>query len=48
MSHKRDYSKWKIYIRKVLKQVHPDQGISSEANGVVEALVNDTIKNIPV
>ncbi len=46
MSHKRDYSKWKIYIRKVLKQVHPDQGISSEANGVMEALINDTIKNI--
>ena len=30
-----------VYIYKVLKQVHPDAGISSRATGVMNSFVND-------
>ena len=35
-----------IYIYKVLKQVHPDTGISSEAMGIMTSFVNDIFERI--
>ena len=43
---KRHYTGWATYIRKILKQVHPDQGIGSEALGSVEALIDDSLAQI--
>ncbi|TEA35876.1 hypothetical protein DBR06_SOUSAS104410001, partial [Sousa chinensis] len=37
-SRKESYS---IYVYKVLKQVHPDTGISSKAMGIMNSFVND-------
>ncbi|GCC21569.1 hypothetical protein chiPu_0020043 [Chiloscyllium punctatum] len=42
-SRKESYS---IYIYKVLKQVHPDTGISSSAMSVVNSFVNDIFERI--
>ena len=35
-----------IYIYKVLKQVHPDTGISSKAMGILNSFVNDIFERI--
>ncbi|KAI4490818.1 hypothetical protein M0804_003762 [Polistes exclamans] len=35
-----------IYIYKVLKQVHPDTGISSKAMGIMNSFVNDVFDRI--
>ena len=35
-----------IYIYKVLKQVHPDTGISSKAMGIMNSFVNDIFERI--
>ena len=35
-----------IYIYKVLKQVHPDTGISSKAMGIMNSFVNDVFERI--
>ncbi|XP_022646939.1 late histone H2B.L4-like [Varroa jacobsoni] len=35
-----------IYIYKVLKQVHPDTGISSKAMSIMNAFVNDVFERI--
>ncbi|XP_066999923.2 histone H2B.3-like, partial [Anabrus simplex] len=35
-----------IYIYKVLKQVHPDTGISSKAMSIVKSFVNDIFESI--
>ncbi|EDO48291.1 predicted protein, partial [Nematostella vectensis] len=35
-----------IYIYKVLKQVHPDTGISSKAMGIMNCFVNDIFERI--
>eukprot|EP00057_Strongylocentrotus_purpuratus_P020366 XP_011674840.1 PREDICTED: late histone H2B.L3-like [Strongylocentrotus purpuratus] len=35
-----------IYIYKVLKQVHPDTGISSRAMSIMNSLVNDVFERI--
>ena len=35
-----------IYIYKVLKQVHPDTGISSKAMGIMNSFVNDIFESI--
>merc|ERR1711997_1336488 len=35
-----------IYIYKVLKQVHPDTGISSKAMSIMNSLVNDLFERI--
>ena len=35
-----------IYIYKVLKQVHPDTGISSKAMSIMNSLVNDMFERI--
>ncbi|XP_078402345.1 histone H2B 1/2-like [Cetorhinus maximus] len=40
---KKSYS---IYIYKVMKQVHPDTGISSKAMSIVNSFVNDTFERI--
>uniref|UniRef100_A0A674JN81 Core Histone H2A/H2B/H3 domain-containing protein n=1 Tax=Terrapene triunguis TaxID=2587831 RepID=A0A674JN81_9SAUR len=37
-TRKESYS---IYVSKVLKQVHPDTGISSKAMGIMNSFVND-------
>lgn len=39
MSKKRDYSKYDTYIQRVLKQVHPDTGISGKAMADVNAII---------
>ncbi|XP_046677493.1 histone H2B-like [Homalodisca vitripennis] len=35
-----------IYIYKVLKQVHPDTGVSSKAMSIMNSFVNDIFKRI--
>ena len=42
-SRKESYA---IYIYKVLKQVHPDTGISSKAMGIMNSFVNDIFERI--
>ena len=37
---------YKIYIYKVLKQVHPDTGISSKAMSIMNSFVNDIFSRI--
>ena len=37
---------WKIYIFKVLKQVHPDTGISSKAIGILNSFIQDQFEKI--
>ena len=42
-SCKKSYS---VYVYKVLKQVHPDTGISSKAVGIMNSFVNDIFQRI--
>jgi histone H2B len=35
-----------IYIRKVLKQVHPDTGVSSKAMSIMNSFVNDIFERL--
>uniref|UniRef100_UPI00398F3BCF histone H2B 1.2-like n=1 Tax=Pristiophorus japonicus TaxID=55135 RepID=UPI00398F3BCF len=42
-SRKESYS---IYIYKVMKQVHPDTGISSKAMDIMNSVVNDILERI--
>ena len=37
---------YSLYIYKVLKQVHPDTGISSKAMGIMNSFVNDIFERI--
>ena len=37
---------FKIYVYKVLKQVHPDTGISSKAMNIMNSMVNDMFDRI--
>ena len=37
---------YKIYIYKVLKQVHPDTGISSKAMSILNSFINDIFEKI--
>eukprot|EP00798_Chlamydomonas_sp_ICE-L_P011779 gene11779-biopygen9435 len=37
---------YKVYIYKVLKQVHPDTGISSKAMGILNSFINDIFDKI--
>ena len=37
---------YKIYIYKVLKQVHPDTGISSKAMSIMNSFINDIFEQI--
>ncbi|CAL8136752.1 unnamed protein product, partial [Orchesella dallaii] len=43
--HKRKES-YAIYIYKVLKQVHPDTGVSSKAMSIMNSFVNDIFERI--
>ncbi|KAG1924555.1 histone H2B 1/2-like, partial [Pimephales promelas] len=42
-SRKESYA---IYFYKVLKQIHPDTGISSKAMGIMNSFVNDIFEHI--
>lgn len=44
--HKRRKESYAIYIYKVLKQVHPDTGISSKAMSIMNSFVNDIFERI--
>ncbi|KAJ7540668.1 hypothetical protein O6H91_10G025600 [Diphasiastrum complanatum] len=43
---KRSAETYKIYIFKVLKQVHPDTGISSKAMGIMNSFINDIFEKL--
>eukprot|EP00249_Psilotum_nudum_P000475 c12207_g1_i1 orf=104-526(+) len=43
---KRGAETYKIYIFKVLKQVHPDTGISSKAMGIMNSFINDIFEKL--
>lgn len=45
-SKKKPHETFKIYVYKVLKQVHPDTGISARAMSVMNSFVNDTFEKI--
>ena len=45
-SHKKRKESYSIYIFKVLKQVHPDTGISSKAMSIMNSFVNDVFERI--
>ena len=44
--HKKRRESYAIYIYKVLKQVHPDTGISSKAMSIMNSFVNDIFERI--
>ncbi|KAJ8251010.1 hypothetical protein GJAV_G00216140 [Gymnothorax javanicus] len=44
--NKRRRETYAIYVYKVLKQVHPDTGISSKAMGIMNSFVNDIFERI--
>ncbi|XP_003477187.1 H2B.U histone 2-like [Cavia porcellus] len=39
---------YSIYVYKVLKQVHPDTGMSSKAMGIMNSIVNDIFEHIAI
>ncbi|KAJ7546635.1 hypothetical protein O6H91_08G048100 [Diphasiastrum complanatum] len=43
---KKSVETYKIYIFKVLKQVHPDTGISSKAMGIMNSFINDIFEKL--
>lgn len=43
---KRRKESYSIYIYKVLRQVHPDTGISSKAMGIMNSFVNDVFERV--
>merc|ERR1712193_250851 len=45
-SHKKRKESYAIYIYKVLKQVHPDTGVSSKAMSIIYSFVNDLFERI--
>ncbi|KAM0039304.1 putative transcription factor Hap3/NF-YB family [Helianthus debilis subsp. tardiflorus] len=44
--NKKSVETYKIYIFKVLKQVHPDIGISSKAMGIMNSFINDVFEKL--
>ncbi|KAL3741284.1 hypothetical protein ACJRO7_016854 [Eucalyptus globulus] len=44
--NKKSMETYKIYIFKVLKQVHPDIGISSKAMGIMNSFINDIFEKL--
>ena len=44
--NKRRKESYAIYIYKVLKQVHPDTGVSSKAMSIMNSFVNDLFEKI--
>jgi len=47
-SRKKNYSSYSTFIYKVLKQVHPDTGISNKAMSIMNSFVNDIFERIAV
>ena len=46
-SHKkRKYATFSIYIYKVLRQVHPEVGISKKAMNIMNSFINDTFDKL--
>ena len=43
---KKGKESFKIYVYKVLKQVHPDTGISSKAMSIMNSFVNDVFERV--
>ncbi|XP_044955273.1 histone H2B.2-like [Hordeum vulgare subsp. vulgare] len=43
---KKDAETYKLYIFKVLKQVHPDVGISSKAMSIMNSFINDIFEKL--
>jgi histone H2B len=43
---KRNYSSYSTFIYKVLKQVHPDTGVSNKAMAIMNSFVNDIFERI--
>ncbi|MGH0129181.1 UNVERIFIED_CONTAM: hypothetical protein FKN15_037621 [Acipenser sinensis] len=46
LPHVTGLASYAIYVYKVLKQVHPDTGISSQAMGIMNSFVNDIFERI--
>ena len=44
--HRKRKESYAIYIYKVLKQVHPDTGVSSKAMSIMNSFVNDLFERI--
>merc|ERR1739844_669592 len=44
--HKKRKESYAIYIYKVLKQVHPDTGVSSKSMSIMNSFVNDLFERI--
>ncbi|KAK4358653.1 hypothetical protein RND71_020882 [Anisodus tanguticus] len=44
--NKKSVETYKIYIFKVLKQVHPDIGISSKSMGIMNSFINDIFEKL--
>ena len=45
-SKKPDFGKWKSFVYKVLKQIHPEIGISSKAMNIMESFCNDLFERL--
>ncbi|KAL6069315.1 hypothetical protein QOT17_007578 [Balamuthia mandrillaris] len=45
-SSKKNYTSYATFIYKVLKQVHPDTGISNKAMSIMNSFVNDIFERI--
>ena len=45
-NRRRNYASYATYIYKVLKQVHPDTGISTKAMSIMNSFVNDIFERI--
>ncbi|MEW5316734.1 MAG: hypothetical protein WDW38_008085 [Sanguina aurantia] len=46
VAKKKKSETYKVYIYKVLKQVHPDTGVSSKAMSILNSFVNDIFEKI--
>ena len=46
MRRKKRTESYSIYIYKVLKQVHPDTGVSSKAMSILNSFVNDIFERV--
>ena len=44
--HKKRHESWSTYIYRVLKQVHPDTGISKKGMSIMNSFINDIFDRI--
>ena len=42
----KNHGRWKIYVYQVLKQVHPDTGMSTKAMNIMESFCNDLFERL--